>query len=114
MKGSRCVNTASYLVTPSTKLKCAANGGECLKKNKPTVIGAGLTSHTQKWERPQGPVWAVVWGATPWTMYTSRPCMALAAERGFSSVNTALAYQQLSNLFAPLANINNILTLYNT
>lgn len=43
LDGCRCVNTASYLMTPSTKLKCAANGGECLKeKNKAQLL-------TQPW-----------------------------------------------------------------
>lgn len=43
LNGCRCVNTASYLMTPTTKLKCAANGGECLKeKNKAQLL-------TQPW-----------------------------------------------------------------
>lgn len=39
LNGCRCVNTASYLMTPTTKLKCAANGGVCLKeKNKAQLL----------------------------------------------------------------------------
>lgn len=51
LDGCRCVNTASYLMTPSTKLKCAANGGECLKeKNKAQL----LTQHLDPFKRAEG------------------------------------------------------------
>lgn len=48
LNGCRCVNTASYLMTPTTKLNCAANGGECLKeKNKAQLLTQPWTHSNQ-------------------------------------------------------------------